>query len=985
MKAELDRWQARLAAHFTELRRNRSSPLDAPIFALEHGLDASEVQALALAVRAHIAHAPPCNDHALAWIVYSTELGYRYSGDEYWQTFEQETPWWTVHGDRYLVRDYYRSFQQTFGGAKPSGPWADHFSIICWPITHAILPRDLQRQLARILYELRHSFSAELFESPSMLGELISSRSWSGTSRFQNLAQEPQLVGQIAAALLLQGEFGTASLVYPATLTRIADDLDRERRAREWLRSARRFAKERAQVRGFASLRKIARSTIGSPDDARIELASLGIEPRLILRPIDAYAESWGVTLEVPDLSHLLVRFPHTREILAGSRCVVAGSTGRPLPRGICLHGSKQVSLGRWPRDDEVLLKFEQENAYLEYLLRTECLLRPGPTWLFRIASDGLAYELRSLRVRAGESYVMLSAAAPITSSDIARAVDVRCEGVHGALIEVPTALTPEWEEALRRLGLTQAKTIEVWPAGLAAVAWDGEGRGEWLASEQPCLAVQTDHPVAALVVAIGTQPVDSIELNAVVPGTPIFVELPPLAVGLHNVQLSIRDTDAAESQPLGELNVVIRIMDARPWSPGVSPHGPLLMQMDPAAPTIEQFWEGRVGLTLQGPPGRQLKTKVSLFDRQEDSATYVHHLPLTPLPLTADHWRQHFEKHCRNTSGAQAAYDAARICEVEFRAEELGALTVRCEREFAPLRWLVRRDGKAYAVRLLNDSGDSARPHVGYMAFETPSVQVILAACSDYGVPAAGGLYFASVGQFRAAVIAPPSISGLQDLCCKPRIDPQERSTESVLRAIETVRLWGDARLPGDLISAKRQRDVLDAFSRYILQLIGGEHWTRAEVAVREQHAELGRLVDAVSRRREEVSIGVILQRDSGELAAASRQDRISRLASLAARYLCLAPRSAAKVSPGEEMDRASAPIGPGSLEWLAELALRLASVPGTVETWAGAHLRAGVTRLLDELPTLARAARLLVLSTDRSLQSNVALGEVYAGWRWE
>src|SRR5205814_1568777 len=140
---------------------------------------------------------------------------------------------------------------------------AEHFSIISWPITHAILPCDLQRQLARILYELRHSFSAELFESPANLGDFIAARSWNATSRFQNLAQNKLLLGQIAVALLLQGSFGTGGLIYPATLDRIGKDLDRERRAREWLRGARRYARERAQIRGLAIT---SRSVISSAD-----------------------------------------------------------------------------------------------------------------------------------------------------------------------------------------------------------------------------------------------------------------------------------------------------------------------------------------------------------------------------------------------------------------------------------------------------------------------------------------------------------------------------------------------------------------------------------------------------------------------------------------------------------------------------------------------------------------------------------------------
>src|SRR5579875_109498 len=118
-------------------------------------------------------------------------------------------------------------------------------------------------------------------------------RSWSATSRFQNLAQETQLVGQIAAALLLQGESGPDNLIHPATLRRISQGLDRERRSREWLRCARRFAKERAQVRGLGILGRSTTSTTGRPDDARAEAAALGIEPRLVLRPTEPQGDSW--------------------------------------------------------------------------------------------------------------------------------------------------------------------------------------------------------------------------------------------------------------------------------------------------------------------------------------------------------------------------------------------------------------------------------------------------------------------------------------------------------------------------------------------------------------------------------------------------------------------------------------------------------------------------------------------------------------------
>src|SRR5579875_3474367 len=945
---DLRNWHARLVRHFTDLRaRRRINGSERPIFGLEHGLDQHEVEAVMTAVRAHIVDRPPSRDHALAWIVYSSELGYGYSGDEYWQTFELKTPRWDRNGDRYWIRDCYRQFQREFGGALPSGAWAEHFSIICWPITHAILPKDLQRQLARILYELRHSFSGDLLESPTALGEVIAARSWSATSRFQNLAQETQLVGQIAAALLLQGESGPDNLIHPATLRRISQDLDRERRSREWLRCARRFAKERAQVRGLGILGRSTTSTTGRPDDARAEAAALGIEPRLVLRPTEPQGDSWEASIEIPDLSHLLLRFPLTRQILTASRCVVAGACGRPLARGRCLHGTQRIKLARWPRADEVLLQFEPTDAQLEYLLRTECLLRPGPIWLFRIASDGLAYELRSLRVRPGQRYILVSST--------------------GTLLDLPPALTADWEETLRRLGLGQAKTIEVWPAGLAAVVWDGEGHGEWLASEQPCLAICVDHPIDALLVSMGDGLEPPLELTPITPGTPVFVELPQLPVGLHRVRVSARTTPRTDAEALGDLDVVMRIREARPWSPGISPQGPLVVQMEPAAPSLEQMWEGRAEVSIRGPVGRDVACTISLFEREGETATVARQLPPIRLPLSPEAWRNHFEKHFRKMKCAEEAYDAARYCDLEFTADELGTFTVRCEREFTPLRWALRRQHAGYIVRLIDDTGGDGQPSVKRLSFENPTIEEPIGPASEYEAPREGGMYVARLSLLTAAIIVPPGVSGLEVIGCTPRIDVQTRSLESVVRTLAIAELWRRAKLPGDFFSARRRRAVLLALTAHSMRLVCGDNWARAE-----DHSSddgMTQLREAVSRRVDEAAIGVVLERDCADFATRTCTDRVERFASLGMEFHLLPSGSAAKESDAR---------------WLSEFALRLASDVGGVGAWARGRLCSGLTRLMES-PTLARAARFFVLSIDRQRQSQAGPAELYSGWEWK
>lgn len=961
---DLGAWNQRLAEHFGALARDRK---DIPVFALEHGLAQAELLALQNTLRAHTQISAPARNHQLVWVVYAAEIGYGYAGNEYWQTFEDKTQGWTLNGSRDWIRDAFVAFQGKFAGAKPSGPWAEQFSIIAWPITHAILPRDLQQQLARILYDLRHLFSAELFDEPQRLGDFIAARSRNTSARFQNLVQAPALVGQIAAALLLQGKEGFKTLLHPTTLKRIGDDVDRERRGRDWLRGARRAAEERAKIRRL-TIGRPTTTTFQRRDEAHAEVVRLGIEPRLVLRPIEG--SRWEVSLEIPDLSHLLLRFPQVRDVLTESRCTVAGAAGRPLARGRCLHGPQRAALSRWPCPDDVLLKFERTDAQLEYLLRAECMLRPGTSWLFKVASDGLAYESRGMRVRAGSKYLLVGIE-PFARSPVARPVELTCQGVHAVLLDVPAAFTSEWEQALKQFQVTQAKSIEVWPAGLAAVAWDGEGHGEWLVSEIPTLAIRSDHAMDELTIAMGGGPSLSLALTDMPPGEPIFIELPSLPVGLHKFSVAARSGSGAESEVIGDLDVVMRVREARPWSPGSTTHGPLEMELDPAAPSFEQLWEGKAAVQVRGPAGRQVTFRVQMFASAGEALLLERQLPPVTLPLSSEEWARHFEAYIKNDKSAQGAYDDAHVCEVELTADELGVFTFRCEREFTPLRWSLQRNSSGF-VALLRDDADSDVPVVERYSFERPAVGEKLLNGVEHSVPRTGGLYVATSGDFKAAIVVPPVVETLADLKAKPpRVDVRDRTVESVAQLLALARLWNSARQSGELIGRARQRHVSQAIARRIASLIAGDNWSRCERDFCREEIGIGMLRRAIPMRRHQQENGW------GPIAVDQifPRDILVRLADAP-----LAERGAAFkdfAETGLSLERE------GNLLWLAEFALRMASAPDSLENWAGPLLTRGINTLL-EAPSLVCAARFLVLAVDQMRTVPAGACEIYAGWGW-
>ncbi len=666
---------------------------------------------------------------------------------------------------------------------------------------------------------------------------------------------------------------------------------------------------------------------------------------------------------------------------MTGSRCVVTGAVGRPLARGRLLFGAQRVTLSRWPQPDEILLRFEQTDPQLEYLLRTECLLRPGHTRLFRIASDGLAYECRSLRVRPGARYIIVNTTGPISSKGHTSQIDISCEGVYGAILNLPHALSEDWEDVLHHLGIGQAKTIEVWPAGLSAVTWDGEGHGEWLASERPCLGIQSDHTLDSLILSMGTHSDQKIKLTPVMPGKPVFVELSQLPVGLHTLHISAQSTLPAQRELLGDLDVVMRIREAQPWSSGVSHRGPLIAQVEPASPTLEQLWEGRVGVTIRGPANRKVNCRVSLFEREDDPPIYSNVFPPLQLPVTADHWRVHLERYfCKK---AENYYDIARLCELEFEAEELGAFTVRCEREFTPFRWSVLRQGSNYIVRLIDDSGDSSQPEILYIAFETPFDQHLCKQKAEYNAPETGGMYVARVNEFQSAVIVPPMVRSLEDLGCTPRINNQDRSIESIFQSLSMAKLWNQAKLSGNFSSLLRRRIVMRAIISHIFQLIGGKNWANAERLANSGTNGIIYLKRAVSTQRGEIAVGTIIADEYVRLAASPLEERVNRIKTLAMRFNLLpSSKRQVRVSGGKVIRRTNTASEP-ALRWLSEFALRLASDPCNVDTWAGNRLNEGLERLI-KAPTMARAARFLVLATDHHLKTQSAIGDIFAGWEW-
>jgi hypothetical protein len=955
----------------------RRSAVGWPVFALEHGLSEADLRRLLADVTNAASAGPPKHSAYLPWVVYASEFGYRYSGYEYWQTFALETPGWAVHGQRELIRTYFQLFSATYNGAEPEGAWAEHFSIIAWPITHAVLPRDLQRRLAQLLFEARHTFRDEVFDSAESLGRHLQSLSRHQSSRFIQFAENVTLLGQIAGALLLQDPGREDGLLSAPTLERLVRDIGRERASKEWLSEAVSTAR---QLRGMRGLRGRRSSdspmpTGGQSQEASRQLAAdLGIEPRLLARPTGS--AEWEVLLQIPSLSPLQSRYRGLRALLVESRGVFI-PTNKPIARQGLLYGLLEP-LRNWPEEGSALVCFEGCTPDIKFLFDTVLGMPRGPRWLFKVLPDGHAVHVKGSFVRPGASYLLLSPHTVERPAPGLAPIPLSCRGIYATRFDVPDPIDDVWEALVPALGLTLSRRLEVWPVGFPPAYWDDEGSAHWLLSKDLVLAVRADHPVDSIVLRKGGQ-THVLEVPHWAGGGPVFVHMGNLAEGRHRIDVGTITRDSGQQALQGYLDILVR--PPRVWSADRPASGPVRFLVDPLEPTLEDLWEGRVEVHLSAPGSISVRPTVRLLGEQSDKTLFERSLPPMKLPIATDDWLHAFQTGVRGAAVAQERYDEAQSCRVEFDAGVLGCHQMTCERAFTPLRWIARTESHQMVLRLVDNSG---RGHVDVREYDfaCPDCfkQHLYEAAEDgIAVDSDGGLYLAKGGADESAIIAVRTgvVRSLDALGVKPRLAVRVRDVKNVLDLLEVARIWGAARISGSALSSFYRQNVRVAISMKLAGLIAGEAWERAE----RDFAETGRtdpMKRAVSSAPHQRGLSAAVSLEAQELAAAPIPKRIARLVGLTKSFPVTA-------SGGREV-RGPRPADSGVVDsaWIWEFALRVASEPERLVEWAGSHAEEGIQQLLVT-PMVFRAARYLVLLVDQQVGvRSGSSGALYQGWSW-
>jgi hypothetical protein len=881
MSVTLDSLQTRLEAHFTVLAGSRLSK-NLPVFALEHGLDANERAVLSTALNRSLGSGEKASRHWLVWIVYAAEQGYEYEGDEYWTTFEQRTPKWRQHGDRSLLRDWFKKFHKRFSGFKPTGSWARWFSIIAWPITHALLPKDLQYQLARTLYHARYSLADKLCDGPAVVGRFLASTQHESSSRFRNFLQQEEIVGRIVLALLGTESKTTEHFIEQATLHRITSDLQKINSAGVWLRDARKVV-ERARIKGMASAsltKSVEKKVDASPSQPFIR-------PSLILRR--SGAQTWVPVVELPSLRPIADISIELGAFLRRSRCSVSGSVGM-LPAGWLLQGEQRRTLTGWPVPNQPVVRFENSPPMLEQILRVDGCTTAGPVWLFKVGTDGLAHEVIGRVVRPGQQYVLV-ATGPLSSS-IGVPATVGASGVSALSLDLPDQISDEMMEGLRELGLGVARTVYIAPAGLSARRWDGEGFAEWVEGETPSLVIRADHPIDSYSIQInGSSGLDvASEQNA-----PVFLKLEGLGVGSHTLSVLARPSDPKANTISGYLAISIR--PPQPWIAGTIGHSGLLVTTAPVGASLDQLWEGDVTAQIFGPANHSVRICIELLDAG-DAVLSSELVATLPLPISPADWSRAVAMFIKRDS-TPWAYLTAASGRLLVDGGALGSWRTQLQRETVPLRWVWRSGAKGTDLRLVDDHEGDISPIAEFMAFATPANAIALSTSdlqSGFRPNGQGGLCIVRCGEMHDAVVVsmPLVTGGLSGLVAQPKLTGLQFGHKAIEQLKALLILWARAKLVGPL-AAQRRQAVITTFRNEVLTRLFGREWAAAESHYAQSSKTEEDLRQLAAKTHAPSAFNFVLVRDFERYQSMNLRERAIAFEALVGRYGVIPPGAGA------------------------------------------------------------------------------------------
>ncbi len=827
--ADLDQFESRLKSHFKQLAAAKNSGSQR-LFALEHCLKASEVQS----IRQHLGRSLELygmtERHKHCWLVHSAEHGYTFEGLEYWQSFATLTPKWAYYGDRGKLRDWFDEFAVRYNGVRPVGRWGQHFRYIAWPITNALLPSDLQIKLAQTLFQLRYRLDELMALDHEKIGQMVERHAEWPSTRYEHFLEQHDLVGRVVRALLEENP--SEPVIFVPTLERITRDLNTKGQARAWLRDAKRSYDNLRAKLGRSNPTYLLAPSWRDQEDQQVqtEMTEQGLllRPRIQLRQVSP--TRWGVWLLVPSFQALVNFKPQVRDHLMRVRYTIPAHaeslflgqsllSGHPIPR----------KLMTWPKDRVPLLKFDKPDTIFDRIVDGECQLLPAKVWVFACTDDGSARFIQGQYVRAGNRYIVVSKDSSAIEN-LGEPISLECDGVAGVVLEVPDVVNAEFSDALKHAGIALHGQVFIEPIGLRPRQWNEGGFGEWLSTETPLFALTCEF--GAQVYQVELDGNTKFDIPRARGAGPTLVGFRDMSVGYHRASiraLTIQESAFAQRKCLASADIELFVRHPTTWSPFAQLPAAIVVDVDPAVPSLDDFLEQHLQLRAEGDVSRSVKCNLVLTE-SDTGSEIVLQMFAQQLPITHETWRTQLRNFLRRQDELQIIN--ASQATIMVQADDLGEVRVPLQFEVEPLRWTLKKNSGADTLRLI-DEGVTDSISVAYYDFEHPlrAISIDLSKAME-GIACAecGGLYVARAGTLSAAIAITKQdkAKSFAALGVAPGRNEFPKDTP-IEQLLEHLRLWKRARA-GSYMARLKQHSVSEVIRVQLLFRICGPAWMKLE-----------------------------------------------------------------------------------------------------------------------------------------------------------
>jgi hypothetical protein len=285
----------------------------------------------------------------------------------------------------------------------------------------------------------------------------------------------------------------------------------------------------------------------------------------------------------------------------------------------------------------------------------------------------------------------------------------------------------------------------------------------------------------------------------------------------------------------------------------------------EPHDPTIDDFWNEDVDLSVQGPLGHQVHFTLSLHRANGDELSN-REIGSVELPISNAAWRRKIHEFLKSSAKDWTHLEATSGALI-LNGEELGEYRLALSRDVKPVRWACKTTHDQVQLRLIDDTGSEDPISVILRVFGDPMTARATNVADLYnGIKCSppGGLFVVEKGAIGDSVIvsSPEVQGGLQALGIKIDTSAVDPAGIDVPRHLRQIEVWMKTRLAGPLASFRRDR-VVRTLCQLLYARLCGARWARAEAAFLDnpQSAHLtDELVTCVDRTP---GFAIVLQRD--------------------------------------------------------------------------------------------------------------------------